>query len=94
MSNKSREVIFGSRIRGAKIRAEGAREEAVSRRGRSVVDPNGRYGGPARRRRSRNASMAAMVGFRSNAVAAKPRPAFRLNTSAGRGTRSGNSRPR
>ena len=29
MSNKSREVIFGSRIRGAKIRAEGAREEAV-----------------------------------------------------------------
>jgi hypothetical protein len=29
MSTKSREVIFGSRIRGAKIRAEGAREEAV-----------------------------------------------------------------
>jgi hypothetical protein len=29
MSAKSREVIFGSRIRGAKIRAEGAREEAV-----------------------------------------------------------------
>jgi hypothetical protein len=28
MSTKSREVIFGSRIRGAKIRAEGAREEA------------------------------------------------------------------
>jgi hypothetical protein len=29
MSTKSREVIFGSPIRGAKIRAEGAREEAV-----------------------------------------------------------------
>ena len=29
MSTKSREVIFGSRIRGARIRAEGAREEAV-----------------------------------------------------------------
>jgi hypothetical protein len=29
MSTKSREVIFGSRIRGAKICAEGAREEAV-----------------------------------------------------------------
>ena len=29
MSTKSREVIFGSRIRGAKIRAEGAREDAV-----------------------------------------------------------------
>src|ERR1700676_322375 len=29
MSTKSRQVIFGSRIRGAKIRAEGAREEAV-----------------------------------------------------------------
>jgi hypothetical protein len=29
MSTKSREVIFGSRIRGAKIRAEGARQRAV-----------------------------------------------------------------
>jgi hypothetical protein len=28
MSTKSREVIFGSRIRGAKIHAEGARERA------------------------------------------------------------------
>jgi hypothetical protein len=34
--------------------------------------------------RSRNASMAAKVGCRSSAVAAKPRPAFRLNTSTGR----------
>jgi hypothetical protein len=29
VSTKSRQVIFGSRIRGAKIRAEGAREEAA-----------------------------------------------------------------
>jgi hypothetical protein len=67
MSNKSREVIFGSRIRGAKIRAEGAREEAVgavraadraeaeawSIRMEGTASPR------SRRRRSRNASMAA-----------------------------------
>jgi hypothetical protein len=29
MSTKSREVMYSSRIRGAKIRAEGARERAV-----------------------------------------------------------------
>jgi hypothetical protein len=29
MSTKSRQVIYSSRIRGAKIRAEGAREEAA-----------------------------------------------------------------
>jgi len=29
MSTKSREVLFGSRIRGAQIRAEGAREDAL-----------------------------------------------------------------
>jgi hypothetical protein len=29
MSTKSREVIYGSRIRGAQIRADGAREKAV-----------------------------------------------------------------
>jgi hypothetical protein len=55
VSNKSREVIFGGRIRGAKIRAKGAREEAVRAvraadraEAESVVDPNGRYGGSAR----------------------------------------------
>ena len=53
MSNKSREVIFGSRIRGAKIRAEGAREEAVKavraadRAEAAWSIRNGRYGGPA-----------------------------------------------
>jgi len=30
MSTKSRQVIYGSRIRGAKIRAQGAREAAVN----------------------------------------------------------------
>ncbi len=29
MSTKSREVVYSSRVRGAKIRAEGAREEAI-----------------------------------------------------------------
>ena len=29
MSTKSREVVWGSRIRGAKLRAEGAREAAT-----------------------------------------------------------------
>jgi hypothetical protein len=29
VSTKSREVIFGSRVRGAKIRAEGARQRAI-----------------------------------------------------------------
>jgi hypothetical protein len=29
MSTKSREVIYGSRISGAEIRAQGAREEAI-----------------------------------------------------------------
>ncbi len=56
MSTKSREVIFGSRTRGAKIRAEGARERARQaaregrpRRGRSLVNPDGglRWAGAA-----------------------------------------------
>jgi hypothetical protein len=29
MSTRSREVIFGSRVRGARIRAQGAREDAI-----------------------------------------------------------------
>jgi hypothetical protein len=29
MSTKSREVLYGSRIRGAQIRADGAREKAI-----------------------------------------------------------------
>jgi len=46
MSTKSREVIFGSRIRGAKNRAEGAREEAAkaihTADRAEAVDPDGR----------------------------------------------------
>jgi hypothetical protein len=38
MSTKSREVIFGSRLRGAKIRADGAREEAVMPQRRPRLD--------------------------------------------------------
>jgi hypothetical protein len=47
MSTKSREVIYGSRIRGAETRAQGARERAVQavrearRGGGGLVDPNG-----------------------------------------------------
>jgi hypothetical protein len=51
MSTKSREVIFGSRIRGAKIRAEGARERAKQQADRAEAEAwsirmEG-YGGPA-----------------------------------------------
>jgi hypothetical protein len=49
MSTQSREVIYGGRIIGAKIRAEGAREaarkairEADRRRSRTLVNPVGR----------------------------------------------------
>jgi hypothetical protein len=53
MSTKSREVIWGSRIRGDQIRADGAPRErcpgssgrARGRRG-SLVDPDEGYGGP------------------------------------------------
>jgi hypothetical protein len=48
MSTKSRKTIYGGRIIGAKIRAQGAREaaqkakrEADRARGGSMVDPDG-----------------------------------------------------
>ena len=48
MSTKSREVIFGSQIRGAKIHADGARQaarkavrEADRAEGGTMVDPDG-----------------------------------------------------
>ena len=54
MSTKSREVIFGSSIRGAKIRAEGAREaarKAVQEADRAEAEAGSSqmegYGGPA-----------------------------------------------
>ena len=53
MSTKSRQTIYGGRIIGAKIRAEGAREraaeairEAVPHR-KGMVDQMEGYGGPA-----------------------------------------------
>lgn len=49
MSTKSREVIYGSRIIGAKIRAEDARQRATAAareadraEAEAVVDPDGR----------------------------------------------------
>src|SRR5260370_19660216 len=54
MSTKLREVIFGSRIRGAKIRPEGAREEAIKAlreahraEAEACSNPIEAYGGPA-----------------------------------------------
>jgi hypothetical protein len=54
MSTKSRQVIYGGRIIGAKIRAEGAREaaqkairEADHAAAEPYVDPDEAYGGPA-----------------------------------------------
>jgi hypothetical protein len=48
MSTKSREVIWGSAIMGAKMRAKGAREVAQkAAREADRAGANGRYGGPA-----------------------------------------------
>jgi hypothetical protein len=100
MSTKSREVIFGSRIRGSKIRAEGARVEAVKAiRAADRAEAEAwsirmeGYGGPARPSPTIAQCLngAATAGCRSNVVAAKPRPAFRLNTSAGRAIRRSGS---
>jgi hypothetical protein len=54
MSTKTREVIWGSRIMGAKMRAEAALREARKAaraadraEAEAMVGPHGRYGGPA-----------------------------------------------
>jgi hypothetical protein len=61
MSTKSREVIYGGRIIGAKIRADGARD-AAKKAGRFKWKPMvGRRNRPPR---SGNASTAAMAGYR------------------------------
>jgi hypothetical protein len=47
MSTKSREVIYGGRIIGAKIRAEGARKraaEAVREADRAEAERHGQFG--------------------------------------------------
>jgi hypothetical protein len=75
MSTKSRRVIYGGRIIGAKIRAEGARKraaKAIREADRAEAEAwsiqmEG-YGGPAQPSPSGNASTADMVGLRSNAV--------------------------
>jgi hypothetical protein len=84
MSTKSRQVIYGSRIRGAKIRAEGAREEATKANRTAdraeaeawSIQMEG-YGGPAQP--SRNVSMADTAGLKSNATAARPRASIPLD---------------
>jgi hypothetical protein len=95
MSTKSREIIVGSWIAGGKIRAQAAREraeEAIREADRAEAEAwsirmEG-YGGPAQPPPTiAQCLMVVRVGCRSNAVAAKPRPVFRLNTSDGRGIR-------
>jgi hypothetical protein len=87
MSTKSRQVIFGSRIRGARIRAEGAREEATKANRAAdraeaeawSIQMEG-YGGPAqRRRRSGNVSMADTAGSRSKCHRCKTRASIPLD---------------
>ena len=70
MSTKSREVICGGRIIGAKIRAQDARQRALSRPPVRLTGPQSNYGqsrwepysGPAQP--SPNASTAATAGLR------------------------------
>jgi hypothetical protein len=100
MSTKSREVIFGSRIRGAKM----ARGKRPRKRSALPTAPKRKHGrsrwkamvGPRnRRRRSGNALMAATAGSRSNAIAAGPARACRSMRSGVRAIRrSGNWRRR
>jgi hypothetical protein len=83
MSTKSRQVIYGGRIIGVKIRAEGARKraaEAIREADRAEAEAwsiqmEG-YGGPAQPSPTiaHNASTVDTVGCRSSATAAKPRP--------------------
>jgi hypothetical protein len=103
MSTKSPRVIYGGRIIGAKIRAEGARKraaKAIREADRAEAEAwsiqmEG-YGGPARPSPTMgNASTAGMVGLRSNAVGvrrARACPSMRSGVRAIR--RSGNWKPR
>jgi hypothetical protein len=85
MSTKSREVIYGGWIIGARIRAKGAQEaakEAIREADRAAAElwsiQMEAHGGPAQPQRSLNASTAAMAGYKSNAIAARQRPASRF----------------
>ena len=78
MGIKSREVIWGGTIMGAKMRARHAREaaqKAVREADRAEAHlwsmrTEGSGGPRSRRQRSRNVSTAAWAGWRSNAIAA------------------------
>src|SRR5258706_10767648 len=95
MSTISLKIMVGSWIAGGKIRAQAAREraeEAIREADRAEAEAwsirmEG-YGGPAQPPPTiAQCLMGVRGGCRSNAVAAKPRPGFRLKTSHGRGIR-------
>ena len=90
MSTKSREVIFGSQIAGAKIRAEETRKraaEAVREAEAWSIRMEG-YGGPAQPSPTIGQCLNGGYGWlQVNAGGARPRPACHSSTSAGRGTR-------
>lgn len=90
MSTKSREVIWGGQIMGAKKRAQAARDEttkAVRSADRAEAEAwsvrmEGYVGRRNRRRPSPNASTAALIGSKLNAGAARQKRASRLSTCA------------
>jgi len=93
MSTRSREVIFGSRIRGARIRAEGAREEAIravreadraeAEAGRSVWRVTA--GRRSRPRRSAQCLNGGYGWLQVKCHRGETEASISLNTSAGRG---------
>src|ERR1700761_8951386 len=100
MSTKSREVIYGGQIIGAKIRAQGAREvakkavrEADRAAAEAMVNPDGSLWRPRAAVANHRAvhQRRLWAGYRSNAIAARPRPASRWMPSGARAIhRSGN----
>jgi hypothetical protein len=102
MSSKSRRVIYGGQIIGAKIRAESARKRAAEAtceadRGEAEawsIQMEG-YGGHSRPRPLGSVSMAGTPGLRSNATAVRLAPASPWMRSGVRAAlRSGNLRRR
>ena len=88
-----RQTIYGGRIIGAKIRAQGAREAARKPIRAADRAEHGRsrwkatVGPPSPRLRSLNASTADMAGWKSDAIAARPARAYRSTRSGVRATR-------
>jgi hypothetical protein len=103
MSTKSRQTIYGGRIMGAEIRAQGARE-AAKRANRDADRAEAEawsirmegYGGPAQPSPTiGNVSTAGLAGSKLSAIAARPERACLWTLSAGREThRYGSLRPR